>query len=39
MNNPIDHAGWAMEERQFERPIPNIERESVALQRIQVYLN
>ena len=27
------------EERQFERPIPNIKRESVALRRIQVHLN
>jgi hypothetical protein len=39
MNNPIDHAGWAMEERQFESPIANIERESVALQKIQIHLN
>ena len=39
MNNPIDHAGWAMEERQFERLIPKMERESVALQKIQVHLN
>ena len=39
MNNPIDHGGLAMEERPFERLIPKMERESDALQKIQVHLN
>jgi hypothetical protein len=39
MNNPIDHGGLAMKERPFERLIPKMERESVALQKIQVHLN